>query len=768
MKRPVKFGDYYLFQRIAVGGMAEVFRAASFGVEGFERIFAIKRVLPQIAEDQEFIDMFIDEAKIAVQLSHANIGQVFELGNADDSYFIAMEFVAGRDARALYDRIRSRGERLDISMCCHIVKEVCEALEYAHMKRNEVGEPLALIHRDVSPQNILISYEGEVKLIDFGIAKAAGKANKTKSGILKGKFGYMSPEQVRGKPIDRRSDLFSLATVLYELLTLERCFQGSDDFSTLERVRKVDFKRPTLLNRAIPPELERIIYRGLTRNPADRFQSAAEFQDALQKYLYQSGSFYSRKDLSRFMKETFARELNAENQAIAQFREHAKNHILVSDGPNSIPMEDFSMDSLLESVDINVSDVAMSDSDTDTDRDISLLDRSTEERVPAVDRPKPRHEQAASYPSDAPTIPRQDKQLPKQPQPPKTSTPAPTPPQDSGRRLMWLVIVTMLAIIAGALVVKREVEELKPGLLKLHGTVAPVQIYIDGQLRHDGKLPVVLKQLAPGRHAIDARADGYTGYRTEVDIEAARETSLRIKLELERPQTSMTLKTHPAGATLFVDDKKMEETPVRVPDIKPGRRRLRLEKAGYTTYEGTVNIVEGKETRIDPIRLFPSAVTFLYVADPPNAQISIRHPGQEWKVLGASPQTVTKTPNTGQHRVRASAPGYNTVERRLPKVFTLRHEEVLTLTAVSTTTNENSRVQRKSPTRKSTNSRQKRAKTSTGAAPRIRLSVAQNRVQVHRLVSTRVRKHVFSSTEQSLAGRRCCETELPPAHIQCF
>ncbi|MCA9540386.1 MAG: serine/threonine protein kinase, partial [Myxococcales bacterium] len=304
--------------------MAEVYKAVSYGVEGFERLFAVKRVLPQISEDQEFIDMFIDEAKIAVQLTHANIGQVFELGNADNSYFISMEFVQGKDCRALFDRASTRGEHLPIPMCCHIIKEVCEALEYAHNKRNDRGEPLKLIHRDVSPQNILVSYEGEVKLIDFGIAKAAGKASKTQAGILKGKFSYMSPEQVRGKPIDKRSDLFSLAVCLYELLTLERCFQGESDFSTLEKVREVEVRKPTQINRAIPPELERIIYRGLARDPEQRYQSAAEFQDALQKFLYQSGAFYSRKDLAAYMRGTFSRELAAEQQRVSAFRTYAR------------------------------------------------------------------------------------------------------------------------------------------------------------------------------------------------------------------------------------------------------------------------------------------------------------------------------------------------------------------------------------------------------------------------------------------------------------
>ena len=220
--------------------MAEVFKAKSFGVEGFERIVAVKRILPSIAEDQEFITMFIDEAKMAVQLTHANIAQIFDLGKVGDRYFIAMEYVHGRDLRAIFDRARKNEQPIPIPMACYVTMKVCEGLDYAHNKKDAAGRDLNLVHRDVSPQNILISYDGEVKVIDFGIAKAAGRSAKTQAGILKGKFGYMSPEQVRGLPLDRRSDIFSVGIVLYELLTLERLFRGESDFSTLEKVRNVE------------------------------------------------------------------------------------------------------------------------------------------------------------------------------------------------------------------------------------------------------------------------------------------------------------------------------------------------------------------------------------------------------------------------------------------------------------------------------------------------------------------------------------------------
>jgi len=252
LKKPVPFGKYYLLERINVGGMAEVFKAKTFGVEGFERLLAVKRILPNIAEDEEFITMFIDEAKIAVQLQHANIAQIFDLGKVDDSFFIALEYVHGRDLRSIFDRMRNKAESLPIAMACYVTMQVCEGLDYAHNKRDAQGRELNLVHRDISPQNVLIGYEGECKLIDFGIAKAAGKASKTQAGILKGKFGYMSPEQVRGLPIDKRSDIFAVGIVLYELLTGERLFIGESDFSTLEKVRNVEIQPPSSYNKKIP------------------------------------------------------------------------------------------------------------------------------------------------------------------------------------------------------------------------------------------------------------------------------------------------------------------------------------------------------------------------------------------------------------------------------------------------------------------------------------------------------------------------------------
>jgi serine/threonine protein kinase len=319
--QPVPFGKYYLLERINVGGMAEVFKAKAFGVEGFERLVAVKRILPNIAEDEEFITMFIDEAKIAVQLQHANIAQIFDLGKVDDSYFIALEFVHGKDLRAMFDHFRKVGDRMPAAQVCYVMMQVCEGLDYAHNKRDAQGQEIGLVHRDVSPQNVLVGYEGEIKLVDFGIAKAAGKASKTQAGILKGKFGYMSPEQVRGLPVDRRSDVFAAGICLYELLTGERLFVGESDFSTLEKVRNVEILPPSSFNRRIAPELERIVLKALAKDAEDRYQNAIDLHDELQAYLYSAGEFFSRKDLASWMKQTFASDIAEESARNAQWEQ---------------------------------------------------------------------------------------------------------------------------------------------------------------------------------------------------------------------------------------------------------------------------------------------------------------------------------------------------------------------------------------------------------------------------------------------------------------
>ncbi|WP_223636581.1 serine/threonine-protein kinase [Corallococcus sp. EGB] len=344
-RQPIPFGKYLLLDRVNIGGMAEVWRGKQFGASGFERLVAIKRILPNIAEDEEFISMFIDEAKISVQLTHANIAQIYELGQIASSYFISMEYIPGKDMRAIFDRCRKKGEPAPVPLVAFCVAKMCEGLDYAHRKKDGMGRDLNIVHRDISPQNVLVSFEGEVKVIDFGIAKAAGKATKTQAGILKGKFGYMSPEQIRGLPLDRRSDVFAIGVCLYEMLTGERLFVGDSDFSVLEKVRKAEVPSPSTYNRRIPEALERIVLKALAKDVDERYQYASELGDDLQRFLLTNDSIFGRKDLMQYMKSTFAEEVEREKQRLAEYADiRAPDGMLAAieagfSGPSPVPTQ---------------------------------------------------------------------------------------------------------------------------------------------------------------------------------------------------------------------------------------------------------------------------------------------------------------------------------------------------------------------------------------------------------------------------------------------
>ncbi len=328
MRQPVPFGKYLLLDRISVGGMAEVFKAKSYGVEGFEKIIAIKRILPTMGEDRDFIKMFIDEAKIAGQLAHANICQIFELGRIDGSHFIAMEYIWGKDLLQIQNRVRKIKQQMPIPMACFSIAKVLEGLDYAHRKRDPMGRPLEIVHRDCSPQNVLVSYEGEVKVIDFGIAKATSRNSRTMAGVLKGKFGYMSPEQVRGLPLDRRSDIFAIGTMLYECLTGERLFQGETDFSTLERVRNVDIQSPRTINPAIPEAVEKIILKALAKDVDDRYQWCSEMLADLQAFLMSQDVVFTAKLLSSWLKDIFATEIDRERQQLETYKRVGRDGLI--------------------------------------------------------------------------------------------------------------------------------------------------------------------------------------------------------------------------------------------------------------------------------------------------------------------------------------------------------------------------------------------------------------------------------------------------------
>ena len=296
-----KFGQYVLLEKIATGGMAEVWKARMRGVEGFQKIVAIKKILPHLSDNQDFIEMFVDEAKLAAQLNHNNIIHIYDLGKIQSSYYIAMEYIDGYDLKNILRKAQERDQPLSVEIALFVASKIAAALDYAHRKRDFEDKEMGLVHRDVSPQNVLISEEGDIKLCDFGIAKAASKASHTQAGALKGKLQYMSPEQAWGRNIDRRSDIFALATVLYEMLTARRLFGGDNELSILEQVREARVTAPSELNDEVTPQIDAIVLKALQKDPASRYQTAGEMQRDLDAVLYSFRPTPTSADLAIYM-----------------------------------------------------------------------------------------------------------------------------------------------------------------------------------------------------------------------------------------------------------------------------------------------------------------------------------------------------------------------------------------------------------------------------------------------------------------------------------
>jgi serine/threonine protein kinase len=308
----VPFGKYLLLERVAVGGMAEVWLAKRVEGEGVSELLAVKRILPNLSADGEFIKMFVDEARIAGQLQHPGIVPMQELGRIGQTFYIAMEYVWGRDLLQILRTVKQEGQKIPFAAATYVAARVCEALHYAHVKVDKHGKPLELVHRDVSPQNVIVSFDGKVKLIDFGIAKAASRTTKTQAGTLKGKVGYMSPEQVRGLPVDGRSDLFAVGTLLYEMLTVRPLFARGNNFEAMNRVRDADV--PPIASRVpdIPPQLAQIVTKALSREPGDRYATAQDMQKALTVFLAQHVSSFERFDLATWLRRVYEDEFTRE------------------------------------------------------------------------------------------------------------------------------------------------------------------------------------------------------------------------------------------------------------------------------------------------------------------------------------------------------------------------------------------------------------------------------------------------------------------------
>ncbi|HIJ78300.1 MAG: protein kinase [Desulfobulbaceae bacterium] len=315
--KPQQYGKFILLDRIARGGMAELYRAKSIGSKGFEKLVAIKKILPHLADQEEFVAAFIDEARLAAFLQHHNIVQIFDFGEMAGSYFISMEYLSGLPLRTVMNKATSSGPPFDLRLVFYIIAQICAGLHYAHNLKDFAGSPLNIIHRDMGPQNIFITYDGQVKIIDFGIARAASHNSATSLGSLKGKLSYMSPEQAGGLEIDHRSDIFSVGISLYELATGQHMYTG-DSQQLLGKAANASFTPAREIREDLPPRLYAIIDKALARNPNLRHQSAEEMQADIDDCARQYSNQATAKDLASFMAELFRDETALEEQALCQ------------------------------------------------------------------------------------------------------------------------------------------------------------------------------------------------------------------------------------------------------------------------------------------------------------------------------------------------------------------------------------------------------------------------------------------------------------------
>ncbi len=307
MSASKQFGRYQIVKHLATGGMAEVLLATATGIEGFERHVVIKQIDPHFSKNPMFVQMFLDEARLAASLHHHNIVQVHDIGKEGDTFFFAMEYIHGEDLRKVLSKISARKEKTPLEHAITIITAAASALHYAHEHRGPDRKPLNVVHRDVSPSNILIGFDGNVKVVDFGIAKTAMATTETRAGDIKGKFSHMSPEQCLGKTVDRRSDVFALGIVLFELVTVRGLFRGDSDFAKMKAIVEGTTQRPSKYRPDLPPELDEIILKALARDPANRYQTADELRVALERFAIMNNLRSSTTALADYVNQLFGK-----------------------------------------------------------------------------------------------------------------------------------------------------------------------------------------------------------------------------------------------------------------------------------------------------------------------------------------------------------------------------------------------------------------------------------------------------------------------------
>jgi serine/threonine-protein kinase len=545
-----RFGNYLLVGELATGGMAKIFLAVYEGLEGFNRVVAVKRVLPDLTESSEFVRMFLDEARIAARLEHPNIVRTYEFGTEAGRYFMVMEYLAGEDLNAVLNCAARSHQRLPIHFVVEVMSRVCAGLHFAHELSDSTGRPLGLVHRDVTPGNIVVTYFGEVKLIDFGVAKTATNVAHTRAGMLKGKISYMSPEQLRGRGLDRRSDLFSVGVVLWELLTGVRLFARDSDAATLYAV--IDDPIPPVRTHRpdVPDELVAIVERALAREPADRWATAEDLQLALDSVL----------------------ATHPHHESVVPGLGPVVSHGAADTGPRGLARE---LEHLFGAARSNAKrGVAQNRSLASNIAVVATLHGS------ATPAPAGSFAQAPDGPTVAePNAPRRR------------------------RSWTWAVVVLVAVSVAGAgagltyLAGHHDVAEpapAKPAPVTLTVTSSPAgaAIYVAGEPT-GMTTPATLSNIAPGRVAIRLELAGYPTSETVVELASGATLTREIRLGPRRAAGRIILANLPSGAVAIVDGDPYpagEAIPVLA-----GRHAVRVVVGEHMIAEQTIETTGGDQ-----------------------------------------------------------------------------------------------------------------------------------------------------------------------------
>lgn len=571
--KQTQVGQYYLMEKVAQGGMAEIFKGLSYDVHGLKKTVCIKRILPHLSANKEFIDSLIDEAKLAVRLVHGNIAQTYDLGKVGSDYFMVMEFVDGKTLSQINKKCQLDGGLIPIPYLAYFISEVANGLDYMHRRTDDQGNPLNVVHRDISPQNIMVSYSGTVKIIDFGIAKAASMVDATDAGILKGKFAYMSPEQAMGEDIDHRSDIFSLGIILHEMLVGQRLFKALDSRQTIRNVRRAKASPPSSVREEIPEVLDRIVMRALSKDRRHRYPYASELRDDIVKFLHANYPDFKSSDAAQFVVNLFKEERGRAKPVEADAK---TPHLIIDHTSSALAGESqfeptgrtrspFDMrEYMLE--DLSVKDEGRDNADKD---DISQSVKfEAEEKTKALWRKFLYIRKGV---------------------------------------LAWVFAVliagTAIFALARFLVTRPSpVEEPKSAEALVTTVPSDASVSLDGRFEGQGS-PITIKNIEAGTdHKIEAKKEGYVALERIIHPSPGEFLSLEFKLVPVKPASStLELKTEPPGAKVFINDVETEyKTPATIEGLTPGREiSIGLYLPGHRFWSRKITLEADEEKSFD-------------------------------------------------------------------------------------------------------------------------------------------------------------------------